>query len=185
MEIALINEDLFKQNSPIKDDTVIDKFAPYIVLVQAMYIKPLLGIPLYEELQTQIKAASVVPAPDPNPICPANQALIIEIAPALSFYAVYQGLPFHWASLVNKGVTILESENSKGVAINDIAQLRRWLLDDAGRLMGLLTAYLGGCGLYPLYKPADGCGCSGDTSASNATLNQGLYIPKRRKSCRF
>lgn len=185
MEIALINEELFKQNSPIKDDTAIEKFVPYILIVQAMYIKPLLGLPLYEELQTQIKAASVTPAPVPNPISPANQALIIEIAPALSFYAVYQGIPFHWASLVNKGVTILESENSKGVSVNDIAQLRRWLLDDASRLMGLLTAYLGGSGLYPLYKPADGCGCNGDTAASNAPLNQGIYIPKRRKPCRY
>lgn len=185
MEVALINEELFKANSPIKDDTAIEKFVPYILIVQAMYIKPLLGLPLYEELQTQIKAASVTPAPDTNPITPANQALLIEIAPALSFYAVYQGIPFHWASLVNKGVTILESENSKGVSVNDIAQLRRWLLDDATRLMGLLTAYLGGCGLYPLYKPADGCGCNGNANASNTSLNQGIYIPKRRKSCRY
>lgn len=182
MEIAIINEELFKLNSPIKDDTSIGKFVPYIIMVQGMYIKPLIGIPLYEELQTQIKAASVVPPPAVNPITPANQALILEIAPALSFYAVYQGLPFHWASLVNKGVTILESENSKGVDIDDIAQLRRWLLDDATRLMGLLRSYLGGCSLYPLYKPDD-CGC--DTAAHQTPLNQGIYIPQRKRKCRY
>lgn len=179
MEIALINEDLFKAYSPVREDTAVVEFVPYILMSQTMYIKPLLGIPLYEELQAQIKAASVNPPPAENPISPANRALIVKLAPALSHYAVYQGLPFHWASLVNKGVTIRESENSKGVDINDVAQLRRWLKDDAERLARDLVSYIGGCGLYPLYKPADACGCDGVTNRQK--YDGGIYIPKRRR----
>lgn len=33
MEIILINEELFRENSPIKDDTIITKFVPYISIV--------------------------------------------------------------------------------------------------------------------------------------------------------
>lgn len=184
MEIAIISAELFKGNSPLQYDTVADDFLVYIQLAQKVYIKDIIGIPLYEELQTQIKAASVTPAPTPNPISEANRALLIEIAPVLSFYAVYLGLPFHWAKIINKGVTIAESENSKGVTINDIAQMRRWLLDTASTLTTQFKAYLSNCDKYPLYKPADGCGCNGNAAASNKPLNQGIYIPKRRRSCR-
>lgn len=182
MEIALINEDLFKMYSPVREDTIITEFVPYILMAQKMYIKPVLGIPLYEELQTQIKAASVTPAPDPNPITPENRALLVEIAPALSHYAVYQGLPFQWASIVNKGVTIRDSENSKAVDIKDVSQLRRWLKDDAERLVRDLIGYMRNCALYPLWKPADGCGCEDGTDGRNRVpLDAGIYIPKRRR----
>ena len=126
MEIVLINEELFKENSPIKDDTIITKFVPYISIAQKMYIERILGKPLSDELKDQVKAASRTGATS-DKITPENQALILILAPALSFYAVYQGIPFHWAAIVNKGITVRESENSKAVDIKDIAQLRRWL----------------------------------------------------------
>jgi len=179
MEVALISEELFKEYAPIKGDTIITKFVPYTILAQKMYIRKIIGIPLYNELQTQIKAASVDPAPDPNPISPANQALLIEIAPALAGFAVYQGIPFHWASIVNKGITIRESENSKGIDVNDVSQLRRWLKDDAEQWATYLAEYLKGCAAeYPLYTPpTSGCGCA----TGNDIFESGIFIPKRRK----
>lgn len=179
MEIALINEELFKENSPIKDDTIISKFVPYISIAQKMYIERILGRPLVEELKDQIKAASVTPAPTSNPISADNQALIVMLAPALSFYAVYQGIPFHWAAIVNKGITVRESENSKAVDIKDIAQLRRWLKDDAEELARDLRNYLAGCpGKYPLWAPTDGRGCEG--KKESVPFDFGIFIPKRR-----
>ena len=179
MEIALINEELFKENSPIKDDTIISKFVPYIAIAQKMYIERILGRALVEELKDQIKQATETPDADPYPITADNQALIIMLAPALSFYAVYQGMPFHWAAIVNKGITIRESENSKGVDIKDIAQLRRWLKDDAEYLARDLRNYISGCASkYPLWAPADGCGtCS--TSAPAGASDFGIFIPRR------
>lgn len=180
MEVALISEELFKEYAPIKEDTIITKFIPYTILAQKMYIRKIIGYQLYAELQTQIKAASVEPTPDPNPITPANQALLIEIAPALASFAVYQGLPFHWASIVNKGITIRESDNSKGIDVNDVSQLRRWLKDDAEQWAVYLREYLNGCCKdYPLYPLPDGCGC-GET-ASDPIFESGIFIPKRRK----
>lgn len=181
MEIALINEDLFKMFSPVRGDTVVTEFVPYILMAQKMYIRPVLGIPLYEQLQSQIQQASATPPPVDNPITPANRALLIELAPALACYAVYQGLPFQWASVLNKGVTIRESENSKGVDIKDIAQLRRWLKDDAETFLRQLVQYLKGCGLYPLWKPADGCGCDANEGRKTTPLDAGIYIPTWRR----
>lgn len=180
MEIALLSEELFRANSPIKEDTVITKFVPYIILAQKMYIEKILGRALTAELQAQIEAAQAVPAAVPYPITPENQALLQMIAPPLSFYAVYQGLPFHWAAIVNKGITMRNSENSDAAGISDIAQLRRWVRDDAEELTRQLIEYLCECAgtNYPLWSPRGYCGtgCDGKTSSPFTT---GIYIPKR------
>lgn len=184
MEIILINEELFKENGPIKEDTIITKFVPYINIAQKMYIERILGKPLTDELKDQIKAASWEGAKGEE-ITPANQALILKIAPALSFYAVYQGLPFHWASIVNKGITLRNSENSDAVSVGDIAQLRRWIKDDAEELGRDLIEYLCSCEtLYPLWKPGRGCGCGpgwdiGEGSVESP-FDTGIFIPKKR-----
>lgn len=182
MEIVLINERLFKDNGPIKEDTVITKFVPYINIAQKLYIERILGKPLTEELKKQITAASQKEA-NGEEITPENQALILKIAPALSFYAVYQGLPFHWASIVNKGVTLRNSENSDAVTVNDIAQLRAWVRNDAETLASDLIDYLKSCReLYPLWNPSTGCGCSGSDGGSDKNVfDAGIYIPKRRR----
>lgn len=115
----------------------------------------------------------------PYPITDLNKALLLSIAPALSFYATYQGLPFHWASIVNKGVTIRESENSKGVDVNDIAQLRRWIKDDAEVLLKNLITYLCECAVnYPLWTPGSYCG--GGCAPKKDNYDFGIYIPRRR-----
>jgi hypothetical protein len=179
MEIILINEELFKENSPIKDDTIITKFVPYLSIAQKMYIERILGEPLTEELKDQVKAASRQDATG-DEITPENQALILILAPALSFYAVYQGIPFHWAAIVNKGITVRNSENSNAVDIKDIAQLRRWLKDDAEELGRDLIGYLCRCrDKYPLWQPGKGCGGTGEGSAQSP-FDTGIFIPKRR-----
>ena len=55
MGVVLINEELFKENSPVKDDTIITKFVPYISIAQKIYIERILGKPLADELKEQIK----------------------------------------------------------------------------------------------------------------------------------
>lgn len=177
--MELISEKLFIENSPIKEDTAVSKFVPYIGIAQKMYLDNVLGEALVKELQTQIKAAQVEPTPDPYPITPENQALLKMIAPPLSFYAVYQGLPFHWAAILNKGVTIRESENSKGVDLKDIAQLRRWVRDDAEFLLRQLIEYLCSCAKkYPLWNAGSYCGGGCGDKNKSLPFDSGIYIPK-------
>lgn len=179
MEITLINEELFKENSPIKEDTVISKFVPYIRIAQKLYIERILGTPLTNELKQQIQAASL-PDATGEEISPANRALILKIAPALSFYAVYQGLPFHWASIVNKGLTKRNSENSDAVNADDLAQLRRWIKDDAEELGRTLSDYLHTCkDSYPLWNDTGNCSCGRAENRAADDLDAGIFIPNR------
>lgn len=149
-KLPLINEKLFKQHSPVTANTNITEFVPYISIAQELHICGILGDMLLAELYDQIES---------NTLSEANSSLILRIAPALSFYAVYQALPFHWATIVNKGITIRESENSKGVDIKDLAQLRQWIKNDADILKTQLIGFLNkNRADYPLWLPENNCG---------------------------
>lgn len=164
IQIPLISEKLFKLHSPVTSNTDITEFIPYTGIAQELHIAPVLGEPLMEELRTQVSA---------NTLTPENSELILKIAPALSFYAVYQALPFHWATIVNKGITVRESENSKGVDIKDLAQLRQWIKNDADMLKHQLVRFLDKYQPdYPLWKPEDKYKCSG-----NKEFDSGFYFP--------
>lgn len=173
----IINEELFKLHSPITQNVDIEDFIPYVVIAQELYISEILGEPLLNELKEQVSK---------NELTDLNGSLIVKIAPALSFYAVYQGLPFHWASIVNKGITIRESENSKGVDIKDIAQLRRWIKDDAETFASLLIEYLCKCrSNYPLWQPRN-MNCCDDViheGANTKSFDSGFYFPKKDSGC--
>lgn len=151
-QLPLINEKLFKQHSPVTSNTDITEFVPYISIAQELHIAGILGEVLLAELCDQIES---------NSLSAANSSLILKIAPALSFYAVYQALPFHWATIVNKGITIRESENSKGVDIKDLAQLRQWIKNDADVLRTQLISFLDKNRQdYPSWQPE--CKCNGE-----------------------
>lgn len=168
---ALITEDLFKLHSPITGNTDLVEFIPYLAIAQELYVTPLLGESLISELKNQIEK---------NELTEKNSELILKIAPALAFYAIYQGLPFHWASIVNKGITIRESENSRGVNIQDIAQLRRWIKDDAEIFVNLLIRFLSDNKKdYPLWKPKNAC-CADQNHTANGSFDSGFYFPDRK-----
>jgi len=175
IQTPLINEDLFKLHSPVTASTDITDFIPYICIAQELYIEDVLGIALTTELKEQITS---------NSLTEVNSNLIIHIAPALSFYAVYQALPFHWASIVNKGITIRESENSKSVNINDISQLRRWIKDDADILRTQLIRFLKECqSHYPLWQPSEQCRGTevNNTGSDNQRFDSGFYFPTKKR----
>lgn len=177
LQMPIINEQLFKLHSPITANVDIEEFLPYICIAQELHIESVLGEPLITELKHQI---------EDNNLTEDNSSLIIKTAPALSFYTVYQALPFHWASIVNKGVTIRESENSKGVDVKDIAQLRSWIKNDADLLRDQLIDFM--CknkANYPLWRPADEACCNKriHEGSTEKSFNSGFYFPKRGKGC--
>lgn len=164
--MELISSRLLKEYSPVKEDTDTSSFVPYVKIAQILHINKILGDPLRAELEQQIK--------DEN-ITPANKALLETMAPCIAYFAVYQGLPFHWASFVNKGVTVRESENSKAVDQNDISQLRAWLLNDANVFKQNLIDYLCKCAKnYPLWNPTGFCGGCGTSKIEVSDLGINL-----------
>lgn len=150
-EVVLINELLLKKYSPITDNTDVTEFVPYISIAQKLHINEILGTALLSELEDQIIN---------NNLTPTNGDLMFKIAPALAMWTVYQGLPFHWTKLVNKGLTINNSENSTASTLKDVGQLRQWLKDDSQLLTQQLIDFLCSCkDNYPLWMPDIDCKC--------------------------
>ena len=168
--IPIISEELFKLYSPVTANTDITEFIPYISIAQELHIEPILGEPLMSEIKEQIQN---------NDVTEENSSLIVKVAPALSFLTVYQALPFHWASIINKGITIRESENSKGIDIKDLAQLRQWIRNDADLLKDQLISFLCKCRAnYPLWRPQN-INCCDDKieeGSNKKTFNSGFYF---------
>lgn len=194
MEVLIISEELFKENSPVGINVNLEDWQPYILLAQKMYIRKVLGRPLLIELQAQIKAAGDAGEGAPNPITPENRALLIEIAPALAYYAMYLGLPFQWAKIQNKGITAQESENSKALDFTDVSKLQRGVLEHGETFAHELIGYLCGCAAkYPLWSPYPGYGCSdrgytccdGSAPKYGKPYESGVFFPKRRGSCKY
>ena len=176
IQTPLITETLFKQHSPVTSNTGIDEFVPYICIAQELHIDEVLGQPLMHELKEQVRQ---------NALTPENSDLIVRIAPALAFYAVYQALPFHWAAIVNKGITIRESENSKGIDIKDLAQLRHWIKDDADVLRNQLIDFLCRCrDHYPLWCPKHPC-CNDvlNEGSTRRGFDTGFHFARPKKGC--
>lgn len=172
----LITENLFKQHSPVTYNTDITEFIPYICIAQELYIEEILGEPLLSELKEQVAE---------NNLTAENSDLILRIAPALSFYAVYQALPFHWASIVNKGITIRDSQNSKGINSKDLAQLRGWIKNDADTLRNKIIDFLCKCkSNYPLWRPKNDC-CNKIIKEGSAQrdFESSFYFPHKAYGC--
>ena len=58
-EVFLIDEELLKNYSNMSRNVGVDKVIPYINLAQPMYVEPVLGTALMEELQMQIDSGEV------------------------------------------------------------------------------------------------------------------------------
>lgn len=162
METVLITEQLIKDNSPISNNVDITDITPYISITQKLYIEPILGIPLVDELKEQIKN---------NSLTPENGDLILALAPCFSYYISYQSLPFLWAKILNKGITKGQSpENSDTVTMKEMGQLRSYLLSDAQTLRSQFINWLCNCRAhYTNWLPDDGCGCGCDDKENNGS----------------
>ena len=178
-DTIIINETLFKKYSPITDNCDISDFYPYILLAQEIYILPIIGEALTDELKSQI---------EDNNLSEENSALIIKIAPCLSLYAVYQGLPFHWAKFESKGVTVKSSENSKETTIKDIAQLRAYLQNDAEIFREQLIKFLCKCkDDYKLWLPYNEDCCNrfskNEFGTNKMNFDSGIFFSKKNNGC--
>lgn len=178
-DTIIINEELFKKYSPITDNCDITDFFPYILIAQEIYLTEVLGEALIGILKDEIEG---------NNLSEANSALIIKIAPCLSLYAVYQGLPFLWAKFENKGVTVKSSENSKEITMKDLSQLRLFLQNDAERFKELLIKFLCKCiDDYPLWNPYNEDCCNrfnkNSFGSNKKSFDSGVFFPKKVNNC--
>lgn len=151
---TIINEEYFKQYSPIPENYDIREIKPFFKVAEQLWVLPLLGQALYDELLEQVCA---------NEITPENSTLLLVIYPYLSFAICYEALPFISYHFSQVGVTKGKSDNSDSVSINDVNFISTQLRSQVETMKGQLKKFLDQhSDVYPLYKPDD-CGGACDT----------------------
>lgn len=148
---TIINEEYFKQYSPIPDNYNIKEIKPFFKVAEQLWVMPLLGQALYDELLEQVCA---------NDVTPENSTLLLVVYPYLSFAICYEALPFISYHFSQVGVTKGKSDNSDSVSINDVNFISTQLRSQVETMKGQLKDFLNNHkDVYPLYK-SDDCECS-------------------------
>lgn len=140
---TLITEDYFKTYSPISDNYNIKDIKPYFHVAEKLWIEPIIGTPLYEELLDEVEK---------NEVTSENATLLLNIYPLLAFAIVYESLPFVGYHLSQVGITKGKSENSEPVSINDVNYISTQLRNQCETMKMLLKKFLDEHSEhYPLY----------------------------------
>ena len=151
---TLITEDYFKAYSPISDNYNIKDIKPYFHVAEKLWIEPIIGTPLYEELLDEVEKDEVTPE---------NATLLLNIYPLLAFAIVYESLPFVGYHLSQVGITKGKSENSEPVSINDVNYISTQLRNQCETMKMLLKKFLDeNAEHYPLYYADNTVECKCD-----------------------
>jgi len=107
-----ITETFLKKHSNIDGNVDTKYITPVIELVQDLYVLPILGTALYDEIAAQIVADNV---------SAANQTLLNDhVQKAMLYYVLAEGLPSFNYKIENKSVATKTSDNSQPVDISII-----------------------------------------------------------------
>lgn len=148
---TLINDEYFKTYSPIPDNFDLKDIRPYYKIAEEIWVKPILGIPLYEELLEQVNE---------NNVTPENSTLLLMLYPYLSFCITYEALPFLSYRINEVGITKGKSDNSDSVSINDVNFINTHIRATVETLKSNFKKWIDEhSDSFPLYTP-DNCSCS-------------------------
>ncbi len=141
----LISEDQLKQQSVINENVDWKQLRPLVLDIQNRYIHPLLGTALYDELRTEIAAASIT----------ANNTTLLEqyLWPCLIAYCMADSPDYLLFKFMNKAIVTKNSENSNPVTIGDAIKISANWRNKAEWYAQRVTNYLcANATTYPLFE---------------------------------
>lgn len=116
MANLLISQSYLQNRSIIDSNVDYQKLSPIIEMVQDIYLEPLLGSDLYDEIITQTTP--------PTTLTSANQTLVNEhILKVMLFYVLAEAPAALHYRYMNKGVQIKSSDNSTPADRTDLKEL--------------------------------------------------------------
>ena len=160
----IINEKYFKQYSPIPVNYNMAEIKNYIPVATKIWVIPVIGRNLYNELEQQVKD---------NKVSEANATLLTDggLWQYLSFATVLEALPMVWSHISEVGVTKGKSDNSDSLDLKDMTYVSQHLRNQVEVLKDQLKKWLCEHSVsFPLVDLCK-CGCS-SCQDNNAKLNK-------------
>lgn len=132
--IQFISENTLKENFVVQQNVDSNLVSPFITVAQELYVEPLLGIALTDELKTQITN---------NAINGIWEVLLVKyIQPCLVYYTLYEALPFLNIKITNKSLAYKSSENSQPIDFTDLNRFRLMIMETSESYKERLKKYL-------------------------------------------
>lgn len=173
----IINETYFKKYSPIPVNYNMAEIKNYIGVAEKIWVKPLIGNELFDEIEEQIEK---------NEVSDENATLLTEggLWQYLSFATVFEALPMVWSHISEIGITKGKSENSDSLTLKDMTYVSQHLRNQVEVLKDQLKKWI--CEHYEYYPKADVCAC-GCSCCQQPQLNapnklQELYTTRRKNT---
>lgn len=167
MSQFFITEEKLKANSLINENVDDKLIKPLLTTCQDIYIHPIIGTGLYNELKTQIAASGVTAL---------NQTLLEDyIQPTLIWYIMSEAPIAMTYQFRNKGVMKRNSENSNSADIDELISISNKYKYNAEFYAKRLSDYLCANSMdYPLYINA---GNAADTlHPNNQVYQSGMFL---------
>ena len=172
----IINETYFKKFSPIPVNYDMTEIKNYIGVAEKIWVKPLIGYDLFDEIQEQI---------DNNDVSEENATLLTEggLWQYLAFATVYESLPMIWSHISEVGVTKGKSDNSESLNLKDMTYVSQHLRNQVEVLKDQLKKWI--CEHNEYYPLADVCACGCSCCNKHPNLNkpnpnQQIYKPLKK-----
>ena len=161
--MAIINDKYFKQYSPIPLNYNMAEVKNYIPVAERIWVKPLIGYELFDEIEEQVKN---------NTVSEKNATLLTEggLWQYLSFATVYEALPMVWSHISEVGVTKGKSENSDSLDLKDMTYVSQHLRNQVEVLKDQLKKWL--CEHSDNFPTMDCCACDCDCCENRSQLNK-------------
>jgi hypothetical protein len=149
MAVLLISEDTIKKSTTINGNVDVELLLPYIKVAQDIHIHQLLGTDLYDKIQADITADTLLGV--------YKTLVDTYIQPVLIHYSLYECLPFLSYKIMNKDIVRKISETSSAASLEDIKYLRNIVKDTAEYYSERLVDYIkDNTTLYPEYNTNTG-----------------------------
>ena len=174
----IINEKYFKQYSPIPVNYNMAEIKNYIGVAEKIWVKPVIGYKLFNEIEQQIKE---------NKVSEANATLLTDggLWQYLSFATVLEALPMVWSHISEVGVTKGKSDNSDSLDLKDMTYVSQHLRNQVEVLKDQLKKWLCEHSVsFPLIDCCGcGCSCCKDNNAKLNKPNPNKQIYSTRRKC--
>lgn len=156
--MVIINEKYFKLYSPIPINYNMAELKNYISVAQEIWVKPLIGYELFDEIEQQVAE---------NNVSPQNATLLTEgkLWQYLAYATCLEGLAFIWAHFSEVGITIAESDSSKSITLKDLTYIEAHLRRQVEFLKESVSKFI--CEHNDVYTNADFCQCKCDCCCNN------------------
>ena len=150
---TVLTEEYLKANAPISININLKQIKPYISIAEKIWLEPVIGTPLYEELLEEVNT---------NTLTEENSTLYLMLAPYISFAVIYESAPFLMYHFSDVGVTRGKSDNSDSITINEANFISTRLRSTLETLKSNFKKWLDDhSDNYPLYKP-NICDCTNE-----------------------